>query len=325
MKAIIPLAGRGTRLRPHTHTKPKAMVRVAGKPILGHVLDRLANLDLEEIIFITGHLGEQVEDYVGKHYSIRARYIPQVEMLGQAHAIYLARECVDSDLIIAFIDTIFEADLSALSGLEADGLIFVKEVEDPRRFGVVVVEDGFVAKLVEKPSEAISHLVNIGLYYVRNTPLLFDCIGDLMGRGLQRGGEFYLMDAFQIMIDRGARMVVAPAEVWKDCGKPETLLDTNRYLLDRGERREIPTDNSVIIPPVYIEEGAKISNSIVGPYVSVAEGVEIRSSIVRDSIINRNSVVDSALCSESIIGENTLIKGSYKKINIGDSSEIVLD
>ena len=327
MKAIIPLAGRGTRLRPHTYTKPKPMVHVAGKPILGHVLDRLTGLPIQEIIFITGYMGDQIEEYVQSCFSYNAKYVQQLEMKGQAHAVYLAQQHISDldDVLIVFIDTIFEADLKDLPGLEADGVIYVKEVEDPSRFGVVVVEGDQVVRLVEKPDRPVSKLVNIGLYYVKNSGLLFSSIEEQMKRNIKTKGEYYLTDAFQIMIERGARIKALPVDVWEDCGNPDTLLATNRYLLENGMSREIKTENSVIIPPVYLEDGVKVKNSVVGPYVSVAAGSEIANSIVQNSIVNRNSIVEATLCHDSIIGENVLIKGRPKKINVGDSSEVVLD
>src|SRR4051812_2801545 len=217
MKVIIPTAGRGTRLRPHTYSKPKPLVSVAGKPILGHILDTLSQIEGEEFIFITGYLGDQIETYVRANYPFRAQFIEQTELKGQAHAIYLAREVVSGPTLILYVDTIFEADLRHLNQIDADGVIYVREVDDPRRFGVTFVENGYITKLIEKPDSGISNLAMIGLYYVRDAQWLMRSIESMMDRNIQTKGEFYLTDALQIMIDEGARFTAEPVAVWEDC------------------------------------------------------------------------------------------------------------
>ncbi|MFH1849765.1 MAG: sugar phosphate nucleotidyltransferase [archaeon] len=325
MQVIIPLAGKGTRLRPHTHTVAKPLVRVAGKPVLAHILDMLKPYKIDEIIFIVGHLGDQIEEFVSKHYRFNARYIVQQELKGQAHAIALARPYVNQDVLIWFVDTISDADISKLSGIKNDGMIFVKEVEDPRRFGVVVADkDGIVTQIIEKPENPTSNLVNIGLYYIKDSKLMFSCIDELMEKGRKTKGEFYLMDAFTQMIRKGAKFETCEVNVWEDCGKTDTLLATNRYFLDHGNAKTAKTKNSVIIPPVYIDDAADIENSIIGPYVSIAAKSVIRNSIIKDSIINEHAVVESAKLKQSIIGDNALVKGLTKRLNVGDSSEIIL-
>ncbi|GAB4182279.1 MAG: sugar phosphate nucleotidyltransferase [Roseiflexaceae bacterium] len=322
MKVIIPTAGLGTRLRPHTYSKPKPLVSVAGKPVLGHILDTLTQLDIDELIFITGYLGNQIEEYVRSNYQIKARFIEQTELKGQAHAVYLAKDAVDGPTIILYVDTIFEADLAKLATLDADGAIYVKEVEDPRRFGVTFIEDGYINKLVEKPDTDISRLAMIGLYYVRDAGQLMGAIETMMERNIQTKGEFYLTDALQIMIEEGAKFVAEPVSVWEDCGKPETVLQTNRYLLDHGRSHVGPHEGTIIIPPVYIDNTAKVSNSIIGPYVSIAAGAVVQNSIVRDSIINRDATISSATLENSLIGDNALVQGDFRELNVGDSSEI---
>jgi glucose-1-phosphate thymidylyltransferase len=324
MKVIIPLAGFGTRLRPHTFTKPKPLVSVAGRPVLGHILDKLVGLDIEEIIYIVGYLGDQIRDYVETHYQIPARFIEQRELKGQAHAIYLARDHISGPVLIIFVDTIFEADLSGLAQESSDGILYVKEVDDPRRFGVVVLENGFITKLVEKPSTPVSNLAVIGLYYVKDSQVLLDCISELIQKDIKTQGEYFLADAFQLMIDRGAKLVAKTVDVWEDCGKPETVLHTNRYLLEHGGAQEIPTENSVLIAPVHIGKTAVIRDSVVGPYVSVAEGATIVRSIVRDSIINEFSRIEDANLSQSLIGRDAHVRGSAQKLNVGDSSQVEL-
>lgn len=322
MKVIIPTAGLGTRLRPHTYSKPKPLISVAGKPVLGHILDTLSTIQIDELIFITGYLGNQIEDYVRENYRLPARFIEQTELKGQAHAIYLAREYVSGPTLILFVDTIFEADLQRLNRIDADGVIYVKEVEDPRRFGVTLIESGQITRLIEKPDSGISNLAMIGLYYVRDVEWLMRAIQDMIERNIQTKGEFYLTDALQLMIDQGARFSAETVEVWEDCGKPETVLQTNRYLLDHGRGHIGQTAGSIVIPPVYIDDSAQVVNAIVGPYVSIAAGAVVRDSIIRDSIINREALIQNATLQNSLVGDNALVQGDFRELNVGDSSEI---
>ena len=339
MKVIIPLAGFGTRLRPHTYTKPKPLVNVAGKPVLGHILDKLKDLDIEEIIFIVGYLGDQIEAYVKATYDFPARYIEQKELLGQAHAISLAKDYVKEPVLIIFVDTIFEAELKALAELTSDGAIYVKEVENPRRFGVVTLKDRFITSFVEKPEKYISNLAVIGVYYIKDAEMLFECIDELIEKNIQIKGEYYLANALQLMVDRGTRFNAPTVDVWEDCGTADSLLQTNRYLLRKGVSNGQEANNSIVIPPVYIAESAKVTNSIVGPYVyigpnstlkdsivgpyvSLAEDSQVTNSIVKDSIINEGSVIEEAMLSSSLIGQNARVRGTFERLNVGDSSEI---
>jgi glucose-1-phosphate thymidylyltransferase len=324
MKVIIPLAGFGTRLRPHTYTKPKPLISVAGKPVLGHILDKLANLDIEEIIFIVGYLGDQIRDHVDNNYDFPARYVEQKELKGQAHAIRLCRQYVSGPVLILFVDTIFEADLTTLAQEPSDGVIFVKEVEDPRRFGVVIIEDGYITHLVEKPATPVSNLAVIGLYYIRDSEMLFECIDQLIRKDIKTKGEYFLADALQLMVNRGAKFVARTVEAWEDCGKPETVLHTNRYLLEHGGAQEIETENSVLVSPVYIEKSAVIKDSVIGPYVSVAGNTTITRSIISDSIINEGAHVEDANLSQSLIGKDAHLRGSSQRFNVGDSSQVDL-
>lgn len=324
MKVVIPLAGLGTRLRPHTLTKPKPLVSVAGKPVLAYILDQLQCLQIDEIIFITGYLGEQIKDYVSTHYDFPARYIEQKEMLGQAHAINLAREYLQGPILIVFVDTIFEADLGRLGTLEADGVLYVKEVANPARFGVAVTDaNGLVTRLVEKPKELVSNLAVIGVYYFKDARWLVRAIDTLMEKKIKTAGEFYLADAIQLMINEGAKLEAVTVDVWQDAGKVETLLETNRFLLEK-HGVELPDEaiNSIIIQPVHIAKSAKLENAIVGPYVSISADVTIRNAIVKDSIINEGSDIESVILSKSVVGSNASVRGAYDALNVGDSSEI---
>src|SRR3982751_6827067 len=269
MKVIIPLAGKGTRLRPHTHITPKPMLKIAGKPVMQYVLEDLRKLgNVDEIVYITGHLKEKVEEYARSEFSdIKSVFIEQKVQDGTAGAIALAREHVDQPVLIIFVDKIFDADLSVTRTIDADGIIWVKEVEDYQRFGVVVTDDqGNMTKIVEKPNTPISKRANIGLYYVRNWKLLYEGIDWVLTQPKNKG-EYYLTDAFQYMIDHGAKIRVIDVEGWYDAGEQGTLLETNRTILEKGRARRpksIP-DGVRVIDPVYIEDDVTLSASTVGP------------------------------------------------------------
>ncbi len=325
MKVIVPVAGKGTRLRPHTHTKPKSLVRVAGKPILGHLVDRIRSLPIEELILI-------IDPEEAKEVSIRqfleaaapapVRYVRQTELKGPAHAISLARDYIDQDVLIIFNDTLFDADLSLIETHQGDGMIWVREVEDPRRFGLVELEANRIVRLVEKPEVPLSNLAMIGMYYLKDGPGLMQRIERVMREGRTVKGEFYLPDPLQLMLDEGFRLEAAAVQGWYDCGTIEALLDTNRVLLENGHQKVVDTIESVIIPPVCIEEGACVCQSVVGPYVSIASQAVVERSVIRDSIINEGATVRDALLQRSLIGEQAFVKGGYKRLNVGDSSAV---
>jgi glucose-1-phosphate thymidylyltransferase len=325
MNVIIPLAGFGTRLRPHTYTRPKPLINVAGKPVLGHVLDKLKGLNVAEIVFIVGYLGDQVKAYVDANYDFKSHYVEQKELLGQAHAIYLARDLVEGPTVILFVDTLFETDLNRLQEETCDGVIYVKEVEDPRRFGVTLVNaEGRITRLIEKPSSRKDNLAVIGLYYVKDVQQLMTTIKILMDKNMQTKGEFYLADALQLMIDDGALLRPEPVTVWLDCGKPETVLETNRYLLKHNmdNSNEVSSISSIILPPVHIHPTVKIKNSIIGPYVTIAAKCEIEDSIIRNSIVDEQTYIKDAMLQESLIGRNVDLIGRYRQLNLGDSAQI---
>lgn len=325
MKVLIPVAGLGTRLRPHTYSKPKPLVSVAGKPVLGHVLDDLRDLPVEEIIFITGYLGDQIEEYVRTSCPFPSRFVEQHELLGQAHAINLARDFITAPILIIFVDTIFKADLSGLAESSEDGVIFAKTVEDPRRFGVAVVENGLLARLVEKPKTPVSNLAVVGVYYLKNWQLFREALAEILEGEATTGGEYYLADALQRMVDRGARIRVDPVEVWEDCGTVDAIIQTNRYLLQSGHTP--PTaraDGCVIVPPVYIAPTATVTGSILGPFASIAEGAVITNSIIQDSIVCDGASISNATLTGSLIGSNATVRGALQRLNIGDFSDMEL-
>ncbi len=325
MKVVIPLAGKGTRLRPHTHTVPKPLLEVAGKAVLDYVVeDVIARLNVEQLVFITGHLKEQVEAHVEAHYDMPSVFVEQPTQNGTAGAIKLSEPYVDGPVLIIFVDTLFDADLSVIEAHpEADGFIWAKEVEDYQRFGVIVTDaDGMMQRIVEKPKEPISRLANIGLYYLRDHRLLFEGIDRTLAADPYLG-EYFLTDALQYMVDQGSKIRVLEVEGWYDCGKPETLLATNLHLLKsgRGQRPSDAGDNT-IIEPVRLEEGVELSGSIVGPNVSIGRGSRIRASTLRDCIVGREAVIEDCELNESLIGSNSELRGFQGTVLLGDHSAV---
>jgi glucose-1-phosphate thymidylyltransferase len=324
MKVIIPLAGKGTRLRPHTHVTPKPMMKVAGKPVMSYILDDLKKLGtVEQIIYITGHLKEKVEEFARASTDISSVFIEQKIQDGTAGAIALAREYVDQPVLIIFVDTIFDADLSVVKTIDADGIIWVKEVEDYQRFGVVVTDkDGNMTQIVEKPKLPISKRANIGLYYIRNWKLLFEGIDHVL-RSPKNQGEYFLTDAFQYMIEKGAKIKVIDVEGWYDAGKIETMLETNQTMLTKGRaRRPEALNGSTIIDPVYIEDNVTLKGSRVGPNVSVGEGSVIEDSEISHSIVGSGARISKSKVKNSLIGDGALLEGVNGEVTLGDHSEV---
>ena len=230
MRAIIPVAGVGSRLRPHTYTVPKVLLNVGGKPIIGHIMDRVIDNGFDEATIIIGYLGEKIKEYILNHYSIKVDFVEQEERLGLGHAIYLSRHTISRDPILIILgDTVFDVDLKSLVASE-HSVLGVKEVEDPRRFGVAELDNGFISKLVEKPEDPKSKLAVVGIYFIRKPQVLVDCLKEMIKQNVRTKGEFQLTDALQLMIERGERMKPFTVNGWYDCGKPETLLETNRHL-----------------------------------------------------------------------------------------------
>jgi glucose-1-phosphate thymidylyltransferase len=298
-------------------------VRVAGRPVMDYVMDKLEGLDIDELIIITGHLKEQVERYVTTHYDRPARFVEQKVQDGTAGAVNLARPFVDCPVLIIFVDTLFDADLTLVNRVDADGIIWAKEVEDYQRFGVVVTdEDGFMTRIVEKPSEPVSRLANIGLYYIRDWQTLYDGIEHTLTQPQQKG-EWFLTEAFQYMIDRGKRIKTAEVGGWYDCGKVETLLETNHHLLLHGRARVPPAQPGVVVvEPVRVAENAQLSDCTIGPNVTVDEGATVRGSTVRDAIIGEGaSIIDSTL-EHALVGDNTTIRQQTRHNVVAAGDEI---
>ena len=327
MKIILPVAGKGTRLRPHTHTKAKSLVHVAGKTVLEHIVSRLETLKADEYIFITDENGGQIRDFMHKRFpDLNCSYIVQKERKGPAHAISLAAPRIDvgDDLLIVFNDTIFVADLSRIPRLcaDCDGLIYSKEVEDYQRFGVSVLDGDFIADMVEKPDTPVSRLAQVGLYYLKDATAYMRYLMETIEAGDMVKGEYYLPSVFMRMITSGCKFRAPQIDAWLDCGKPETLLETNRYLLRGRHHVHGESINSVLIEPVHIDRGAVVRDSILGPYVSVAAGSHVAQSIVSDSIINANNEVLNVVMQGSILGDSVHLHGMPRRMNIGDHSLI---
>lgn len=326
------MAGLGTRLRPHTWSKPKQLVSVAGKAVLGHVFDTFATVpeyENIEIINIVGYLGEQIEAYMRENYpEVKAHFVTQEDPRGQSHAIYLARQYLHGPMLMVFADTLLETDLSFLAHETADAVTWVKPVPDPRRFGVAVVgADGWVTRLIEKPQETNNNLAVVGFYYFKSAQALLSAIEEQMRRDIQLKGEFYLADAVNIMLERGLKMRVEKVDVWLDAGTVEALLETNHYLLEH--RRDNSTLTSarqgvVVVPPVFVHPAAKIEHSVIGPYASIGSDCHVQGSIVRNSILEDGAHVTDVILENSLIGRQAQIQRRAMVVNAGDQTVLTL-
>ncbi|MEW6653688.1 MAG: sugar phosphate nucleotidyltransferase [Bacteroidota bacterium] len=322
MRAIIPAAGFGTRLKPHTFSLPKVLLNVGGKPILGHIIDKLLSEQITKATFVVGYLGEKIVEYVTNEYpKLEANYVTQEIALGLGHAIQMAAPTFDEEEIFIILgDTIFDVDIHSVFEKKISSL-GVKTVEDPSRFGVAVCEDSRIAKLIEKPQLPISKLALVGLYYINNAGLLAESLNELFEKDIKTRGEYQLTDALQLMIEKGHKFTTFQVDGWYDCGKSETLLATNKYILQtKGTNRNIK--GNTIIDPVYISETATVIDSIIGPFTTISENCVVREAIIKNSILSPSSQVEKAMLDNSIIGMNAIVKGNYKKLNAGDSSEI---
>lgn len=319
---MIPAAGAGSRLRPHTHTTPKPLLAVAGKPILAHILDRVAGARPERVVLVVGpgSHGDRLRDYAAGRTDLRIDCVVQEEPLGLGHAVLQARGLVGSAPILVVLgDTIVEAPLDRLTG--GGSWIGVKEVDDPRRFGVATVEGGRITALVEKPENPVSHWAVVGLYAIANSRLLFESLEAVEKGGVRTRGEIQLTDALQRMIQAGEELRPFPVEGWYDCGKTEALLDANRALLDAHALPYV-REGVVVLPPVAIDPSADVLHAVIGPHASIGPGARVRRSIIRHSIINEGATVEDAMLDQSVVGERAVVRGAYQRLNVGDSSEV---
>lgn len=321
-RAIIPVAGAGTRLRPHTYVVPKTLLTVADKPILGHILDGVLSAGIQEVVLVVGYKGDQVVEYVRRAYpQLQLRWVVQEEAAGLGHAIWCARQYLDgSPVLIILGDTIVEVDWTGLLCCP-DNVVGVHRVDDPRRFGVVVLQDGVVSGFVEKPEEPLSDVALVGLYLIRESHWLREALEELLHRGFRTRGEYQLTDALELMRQRGACFHPFVVEGWYDCGKWETLLETNRHLLARrGNNPRL--DGCAVIPPVYIAPTARIEAAVIGPYASVGESATIRLSVLRNTIVNAEAYVEAVVLEGSIIGARAVVQGRAQCLSVADESEV---
>jgi len=329
MKAIIPVAGAGTKLRPHTYTQPKALIPLAGKTILSIIMDQLESAGIHEFILIVGYLGDKIQDYVEERYpNLTTHFVQQNERHGIGHAITLTKNLVgDDEVFIVLGDSICEYNVKEVLD-SPNSVLGVKRVDDPRDFGVAeITEEGFISRVVEKPQIPKSNMALVGIYRIKETSILFNCLEENISNNLMSHGEYNLTDAIECMIRQGAKIQPYKVQNWFDCGKKETLLQTNAILLKK--LGHIIADdhvfaNTIIIPPVSIAAGCDIKNSIIGPNVAIGEKVTINYSIVKDSIIGSFANLNDIVLTHSLIGSDTQLKGESRSLNIGDNTEIDL-
>jgi glucose-1-phosphate thymidylyltransferase len=333
LKVVIPMAGYGKRLRPHTCSRPKQLISLAGKTVIEHVLDTFSTLpeDIKmEFVFIVGYLGDTIRDFMEAEYpDLTVHYVVQEEMRGQSHAIYLAREHINGPMIMVFADTLIETELSFLDQEKSDIVAWVKPVPDPRRFGVAEVgKDQQVTRLIEKPKAMDNNLALVGFYYFNNGQDLIQAIEKQMDQKVQLKGEFFLADAINILLDGGScKMRIQKVNIWLDAGTFEAVLSTNRYLLDHGHDNTEKAAKRMgvnIIPPVYIHPEAEVESSVIGPHTAIEAGCRILGSIIQNSIVEKNTQIEDVILEGSMIGQNSRLKGGSYSINIGDNTEVEL-
>lgn len=321
MRVVIPVAGAGKRLRPHTYSQPKPLLHVGGKPIIAHLLDPVVKLDPDEVIFVIGFRGDQIKEYVEANYSFKATFVQQDKLLGLGYALNLAiRDLPDDQLLIVLGDTIVECNLDQVVSA-GDNVLGVLPVDDPQRFGIVTVEDNLIVRMVEKPEMPESNLAIIGLYYFNSLLALQQTLTEHVESGQTTRGEVQFTDALQMMLEQGIQFVPYEVTEWFDCGKKETMLSTNEHLLS-SVTDPVEIEGSVVRPPVYIHPEARVENSIIGPAVSISAGTIIRNAIIQNSIIGSNSTVENVALKDSLIGNEVIMKGKELVLNLGDSSEV---
>lgn len=329
MKAIIPVAGAGTKLRPHTYTQPKALIPLAGKTVLSIIIDQLIEGGITEFVFVVGYLGEKIQDYVTANYpQITAHFIAQTDRQGIGHAIRLTRSVVNGDeAMIVLGDTICDYNVKAV--IDSDvSMIGIKKVDDPRSFGVAeLCDDAEISHVVEKPHIPKSNMALVGIYKIKETNMLFECLETNISQGIRTHGEYGITDAIDCMIKKGAAFKAFKVDAWFDCGKRDSLLESNATLLKKFGAKAEPSpayENTVMIQPVSIGRGCAIKNSIIGPNVTIGDNTNIDSSIVKNSIIGAFSNLFDIVLDDSLIGSDTVIRGETRTLNIGDNTDIDL-
>ena len=322
MKIVIPLAGLGTRMRPHTHSKAKPMVRLAGKPILGHLLDWVVTDDVDEVILIISPHQTDVEPYAYSATTKPLRIVVQDQPRGQADAIARVRNHVDGPILILFSDTLADVTFDHLAGVTSDGLIYVKEIPDPSRMGIVIVRDGRIVDIVEKPKQAESRLATIGMYYFRTSDKLFDAIDRVLAAPPSLNNEYFIADAIQVMIAERARLEPHVVQRWEDTGTPDYTLSAHRYLLDRSGSQARAREGVTIVPPVFIADDAEVRESVIGPYVTVEAGCRVERAVLSDCILDEKSVVENQVLTRSLLGRRARLVSAPTAANVGDDAAL---
>ncbi len=330
MKVIILLAGFGKRMRPYTWSRPKPILNVAGNTVVGHILDRMEEITTEEVIFVVGYKGDQIETWIRENYPhLDTHFVVQDEPLGQAHAVWLCRDFIDDgDVVVAFGDGIIEADYANFAIPGADAVLLVQEIEDPRRFGVAVLNDyGFVTQLIEKPPTKEHKLTIAGINWFRNGRQLFEAIETILDEGRQTLGEYFMIDAYQVMLERGAKIRTMLLKQWADAGTPQAILSTNARLLSSRYASEDAlergySDGFTVVPPVYIHPDADIEAAVIGPFASIDKGVRIRNAVIRNSIIDPGATIVDCILDQALVGENARVSGQGQALFVGDNSTV---
>ena len=328
MKIIVPMAGRGSRLRPHTLTVPKPLVPVAGKPIVQRLVEDITGVmdePVEEIAFIIGDFGKAVEQQllgIAESLGAKGHVFEQTEPLGTAHAILCAKECLEGNVIVAFADTLFKADF--IIDKEQDGIIWVSQIDDPSAFGVVKLDDeGVITDFVEKPTEFVSDLAIIGIYYFNDGAYLRSELQYLIDNGIKEKGEYQITNALENMKSKGSKFVPGQVTEWLDCGNKDATVYTNQRVLEFNKSNKLIADsakliNSSVIEPCFIGENVEIRNTIIGPHVSVGDNSSIISSVISNSIIQNYSRIENGLIENSMIGNHVEYLGKKDDLSIGD-------
>lgn len=331
MKIIIPLAGFGKRMRPYSWSRAKPLLHVAGKTVLGHLLDQMHEICTDEVIFVVGYKGEQIESWVRQQYPhLNSHFVVQEQLLGQAHALWLCRDYMDDDeLVVAFGDGIVIARYTELAA-DSDGVMLVQTVEDPRKFGVVATDDhGRVQQIIEKPDHDRYRQAIAGIHWFRHGRVLAQALDAVIQQNRQTKGEFYLVDAYQVLLEQGKQIQTKEVNFWLDAGNPENILTTNERLLGLGYGSADAIDRSyaedfTAIPPVFIHAEATVDSSVIGPYVSIGPGAVVRNCIIKNSIIDAGAHLENCLLDGALIGENCRVVGNRQQMFLGDDSIVEL-
>lgn len=325
MRAVIPAAGIGKRLRPHTLNIPKVMINLAGKRLIGHILDAVESTGVTSVSMIIGYKGDLVQKYVNRFYShLRLDFPYQAERKGLGHAVLQGLEDKDEDVLILLGDTVFDVDFTSFVETNENAIAVVK-VEDPRRFGVAEVDSASrITKLVEKPDEPKSDLALAGMYYVKDQRILKAAIEKLIADDIKTRDEYQLTDAFQLMIESGTEIKAVEINGWYDCGTKESLLDSHRFLLDDTLSAD-HVKGSIVHPPVFIHPEANVTNSVIGPNVTIDKRAEVSGAILTETIVGKDSVIKNLILSHSLIGNYATVDGNVRAINVGDYSELKLN